>query len=120
MAGEFDSAPFQEGTAFFVNTCRGKTVDEQAPTLALERGEIAGAGLDVFEQEPVSPDNPLLKMDNVVVTPRTAGFSVNAAVSGMRSAGQETAGTLKGMWPMSLVNPPVRAKIPQRLAPTNQ
>ena len=49
MAGEFDNAPFQEGLAFFVNTCRGKTVYEQALTLALERVEIAGAGLDVFE-----------------------------------------------------------------------
>jgi phosphoglycerate dehydrogenase-like enzyme len=56
-------------TAFFVNMARGPVVDEAAMIEALQRGTIAGAGLDVFEQEPVDPANPLLAMQQVIVTP---------------------------------------------------
>ncbi|MBN2627550.1 MAG: D-glycerate dehydrogenase [Spirochaetales bacterium] len=56
-------------TAFFINASRGQTVDEAAMIEALQNGTIAGAGLDVFEQEPVSPENPLLKLGNVVLLP---------------------------------------------------
>ncbi len=56
-------------TAFFVNIARGPVTDEAALIDALRRGLIAGAAIDVFEQEPVAPDNPLLGMDNVIVTP---------------------------------------------------
>lgn len=56
-------------SAFFVNLSRGPIADEAALIAALREGVIAGAGLDVFEQEPVAPDNPLLAMDNVLVTP---------------------------------------------------
>ncbi|HEX2481088.1 MAG TPA: NAD(P)-dependent oxidoreductase [Methylomirabilota bacterium] len=55
--------------ALFVNTGRGTTVDEAAVVKALEEGWIAGAGLDVFEQEPAMPTNPLLRMENVILTP---------------------------------------------------
>ena len=64
-------------TAILINTSRGPVVDEAALIDALQQGAIAGAGLDVFEQEPVDPDNPLLKMDNVVVTPHIAGTTWN-------------------------------------------
>lgn len=56
-------------TAFFINASRGQTVDEAALIEALQNGTIAGAGLDVFEYEPVSPDNPLLVLKNAVLTP---------------------------------------------------
>ncbi|WP_020616754.1 2-hydroxyacid dehydrogenase [Paenibacillus daejeonensis] len=56
-------------TAFFINASRGQTVDEAALIEALRTGAIAGAGLDVFDQEPVSADNPLLQMDQVVLVP---------------------------------------------------
>ncbi len=56
-------------SAYFINLSRGPIVDEPALIAALRNGTIAGAGLDVFEQEPVAPDNPLLTMDNVLVTP---------------------------------------------------
>ena len=60
-------------TAILINTSRGPVVDETALINALEEGLIAAAGLDVFEKEPVDPDNPLLRMDNVVATPHMAG-----------------------------------------------
>jgi D-3-phosphoglycerate dehydrogenase len=55
--------------AFFINVARGPVADETALIDALRAGRIAGAGLDVFEQEPVDPNNPLLSMEQVIVTP---------------------------------------------------
>jgi len=60
-------------TAIIVNTSRGPVVDEAALTEALQQKRIAGAGIDVFEKEPVDPANPLLKLENVVVSPHSAG-----------------------------------------------
>jgi phosphoglycerate dehydrogenase-like enzyme len=65
-------------TAVLLNTSRGGTVDEEALIEALREKRIAGAGLDVYHDEPVSPDNPLLKLDNVVVTPHIGGHSYEA------------------------------------------
>lgn len=106
-------------TAYFINTCRGPTVDEKALIRALQNGEIMGAGLDVFEEEPTSPDNPLLKMDNVIVTPHSAGSSNNSRVRSPLRVGQETARLLNGNWPMSVVNPEVRANLAMRPAALN-
>ena len=61
--------------AIFINTCRGPVHNESELVDALDRGLIMGAGLDVTEIEPTSIDSPLLKMDNVVVTPHLAGSS---------------------------------------------
>ena len=101
-------------TAYFINTCRGPTVDEAALIAALQAGEIAGAGIDVFEEEPTSPDNPLFKMDNVIVTPHSAGSSDRSRVASQVQVGQETARLVKGNWPMSVVNPAVRANVGMR------
>jgi len=60
-------------TAVIINTSRGPVVDEAALTEALQQKRIAGAGIDVFEKEPVDPGNPLLKLENVVVSPHSAG-----------------------------------------------
>ena len=106
-------------SAFFINTSRGGTVDERALIDALRNGEIAGAGLDVFEEEPAGADNPLFAMDNVIVTPHTAGLSSESLGNAARQMGQETARILRGSLPMSLVNPEVLARIPDRPPATN-
>ncbi|MFH1086697.1 MAG: phosphoglycerate dehydrogenase, partial [Chloroflexota bacterium] len=62
-------------TAYFINTSRGPVVDEPALIAALQAGQIAGAGLDVFEKEPLPADSPFLKMDNVVLTSHAASFA---------------------------------------------
>ena len=98
-------------TAYFINTSRGPVVDEPALIKALQEKRIAGAGLDVFEKEPVDPDNPLLKMDNVVVTPHFASYS-DAAYKLLRtSVGQEAARVLRGRWPRNVVNKTVKPKV---------
>ena len=63
--------------AYLVNTARGRIVDESALIEALKAGRIAGAALDVFEEEPLPPESPLWEMENVIVTPHTAGASPN-------------------------------------------
>jgi len=72
-------------SAVLINTSRGAVVDEPALIKALEARTIAGAGLDVFEQEPIQPDNPLLKLDNVVLTPHIAAGTVDALRQKMQS-----------------------------------
>jgi D-2-hydroxyacid dehydrogenase (NADP+) len=66
-------------TAFFINLARGDVVNEAALVKALEQGQIAGAALDVFSQEPLPPEHPLWSMKNVIVTPHLGGFSVEYA-----------------------------------------
>ena len=78
-------------TALFINNGRGPTVDEEALIRALEAGEIAGAALDVFEVEPVSTNNPLLHMDNVVCTPHIASATSRMAPETRRRLGRELA-----------------------------
>jgi phosphoglycerate dehydrogenase-like enzyme len=60
-------------SAYFINIGRGEIVVEADLITALQKGEIAGAGLDVFETEPLSPESPLWEMDNVIITPHTSG-----------------------------------------------
>ena len=94
-------------TAIFINTGRGRTVDESALIKALREGWIAGAGLDVLETEPPTPTNPLLKMDNVVLTAHVASASARFDPARKRRVGQELALALSGRWPLSCVNPSV-------------
>ena len=101
-------------TAYFINTCRGPTQNESDLISALNNKEIAGAALDVFEIEPTPKSNPLLLMDNVIASPHSAGTSDNSSRDGRIRLGEEAARVLKGMYPMSLVNPAVRTKIPLR------
>ena len=98
-------------TAYFINTARGPVVDEPALIKALQEKRIAGAGLDVFEKEPIDSDNPLLKMDNVVVTSHSAGYSDVQIVRLRTSVGQEAARVLSGRWPRNVVNKTVKPKV---------
>ena len=97
-------------TALFINNGRGSTVDEKALIKALEEGWIAGAGLDVLEQEPPDPENPLLHMENVIFTPHVASASARMGPETRRRVGQETALVLGGRWPRTCVNPSVLEK----------
>ena len=94
-------------SAIFINTGRGPTVDEAALIRALDEKWIAGAGLDVFEVEPVKPDNPLIRMPHVILSPHNASASARFDPARKRRVGQELALVLTGRWPMSCVNPTV-------------
>ncbi len=110
LIGEKEFKQMKPG-AYFINTARGAVVDEAALIKALQERWIAGAGLDVFEKEPVDPGNPLLKMDNVVVVPHSASYS-DAAFKRLRaSVGQEAARVLSGRWPKNVVNKTVKPKV---------
>jgi len=94
-------------SAIFINTGRGPTVVESALIKALQEGWIAAAGLDVLAQEPPKPDNPLLAMKNVILSPHNASASARFDPGRKRRVGQELALVLTGRWPMSCVNPAV-------------
>src|SRR5213593_3766091 len=96
-------------TAILINTSRGPVVDEQALTRALQERRLAGAALDVWEQEPVAADNPLLRMDNVIATPHAAYFSTAAVAAVPRRCGEEVARVLTERRPLNVVNPEVYA-----------
>jgi D-3-phosphoglycerate dehydrogenase len=98
-------------TAYLVNCCRGGVVDEATLTRALKGGWIAGAGLDVFEQEPTDPANPLLRLENVVATPHAAGESTESAALSARVASRQAAAVLRGEWPDRVVNPAVYGRL---------
>jgi phosphoglycerate dehydrogenase-like enzyme len=78
----FDASKFRlmKPTAYFINVSRGGVVDEPALIEALRQGRIAGAGLDVFADEPTLPAHPFWGMENVVATPHRAGFSIESRI----------------------------------------
>lgn len=98
-------------TAYLINTARGAVVDEAALIKALREKWIAGAGLDVFEKEPIAPDSPLLKMDSVVLTPHSSVHTSTAMKRLRLSVAQEAARVLTGKWPRHRVNRGVKPKV---------
>lgn len=90
-------------SAIVVNTCRGPVIDEAALIQALQKGQIAGAALDVLEKEPPAPDNPLLQMENVLFTPHSAGITYDT----WRRRGQFIFENLQRVWngepPMAVI-----------------
>jgi len=97
-------------SAIFINTGRGPTVDEAALIKALDEKWIAGAALDVLETEPPGGNNPLLKMDQVILTAHVASASARFDPARKRHVGRELGLVLSGRWPMSCVNPSVLTK----------
>ena len=90
-------------TAVFINTSRAEIVDENALLSALKEKKIAGAGLDVFHKEPISPDDPLLKFENVIVTPHTAGHACEGWMRRIRFAWENIERVASGQMPAALV-----------------
>jgi len=91
-------------TAYLINTSRGPVVDEKALYKALTEGWIKGAGIDVHEKEPTPKDNPLLTLDNIVVTPHIASASVETRVKMATMAAENLVSVLQGKIPPNLVN----------------
>ena len=91
-------------SAYLINTSRGPVVDEAALIQALQEGWVQGAGIDVFEQEPVDPDNPILRMDNVVVSPHSLGHTDEYFKLAWSDKLHQAAQILLGKIPDSLVN----------------
>ena len=91
-------------SAILINVSRGSVVDEQALIRALENKAIAGAGLDVFEQEPPAPDNPLFAMDNVILSPHNAALSDGALRAMAMDSAQGVFDFLSGKKPLYPVN----------------
>ena len=93
-----------KSTAFVINTARGGIIDEAALMEALKEKEIAGAGIDVFEQEPPGSDNELLHLPNVIATPHSAWYSEVAVTNLQRKVAEEVVNVLQGNRPFHCVN----------------
>ena len=91
-------------TAYLINTARGPIVDQKALTLALQEKRIRGAGLDVFEKEPPEEDDPLLKLDNVLITPHSLGVTDQCLRGTGESALRSVLSVFQGEVPPFIVN----------------
>jgi D-3-phosphoglycerate dehydrogenase len=103
MLGRNEFAKMKHGI-FIINTARGAIVDSSALCEALKSGKVAGAALDVLEREPPDYEDPILQMDQVIVTPHTAFFSTESEEDRERMAAQEIARVLQNARPMNLVS----------------
>jgi phosphoglycerate dehydrogenase-like enzyme len=110
-----DRLALMKPSAFLVNVARGPIVDQHALTDALRERRIAGAALDVFEQEPVGPDDPLLALDNVVLAPHAIGLTDEIFRESGRSACRAVLALAEGRVPEHVVNREALAH--PRLAP---
>jgi len=106
-----------KSTAYVINTSRGGVIDEAALIRALKEGWIAGAGLDVLEQEPPNQDNPLLTLKNVVVTGHSAASTVEAEQDWLEEWKKIIEDFLAGWWPINVVNSEVQPKVSLRKRP---
>jgi len=98
---------FMKPSAILINTARGSVVDEEALVTALKEHWIAGAALDVYEQEPIDPGNPLLALDNVVLLPHMGSATTQTRSSMSERAARNLLAVLRGTPPPSWLNPEV-------------
>ena len=101
-------------SAIYINTSRGPVQDERALFEALTRGKLAAAGLDVWEDEPTSADNPILNLENVVCSAHMAGVTGEATRQAAMQVSGEMLRVLRGERPDVLVNPDVWPRLGQR------
>jgi D-3-phosphoglycerate dehydrogenase / 2-oxoglutarate reductase len=108
-AGLFGADEFKamKSSAYIVNTARGGIIDDKALYVALRSGDIAGAGLDVLPTEPVQSDNPLLTLDNVILTPHASFWSEESVTDLQVQTAEEVKRALTGKAPVSPINPQV-------------
>ncbi len=99
-----------EKKPLLINTSRGPIVDEKALIQALREGFVSGAGLDVLEKEPPDSQNPLLKMENVILSPHIGYYSVESISELKRRTAKNVVDVLMGRWPKSVVNPEIIGK----------
>jgi D-3-phosphoglycerate dehydrogenase / 2-oxoglutarate reductase len=97
--------------ATLVNTARGPLVDGRALLAALDEGRLAGAALDVFEDEPLPVDSPMRRHERLVVTDHTAWYSEESQIELQRTAAEEVVRVCTGGLPRSLANPPVLQRL---------
>ncbi len=102
-----DRLALMKPTAIIVNTSRGQVIDEAALVDALQNGRLAGAGLDVYEHEPLSPESPLCTMDNLLLSSHAAWYSEDALHYLKVRTAQAVADFLQGRVPQSVLNPSV-------------
>jgi D-3-phosphoglycerate dehydrogenase len=102
--------------AYFITTARGFIHDEDALAGALANKQIAGAGLDVWEDEPPPHDHPLMAFDNVMVSPHIAGSTIEARENMGRIAAEQSLDILDGKKPPRLINPEVWPAYRERFA----
>jgi D-3-phosphoglycerate dehydrogenase len=93
-----------KNSAILINAARGGIVNEKALYKALLKKQIAGAGLDVLEKEPIEKDNPLLNLDNVIITPHMGWYSEDSVDEVQKIAAEQVLQTLQGKIPTNLVN----------------
>ncbi|HET6306762.1 MAG TPA: NAD(P)-dependent oxidoreductase, partial [Rhodopila sp.] len=115
MMGAAEFATMQPH-AFFITTARGGIHDEDALAAALTARQIMGAGLDVWEEEPPPPDHPLLRFNNVVVSPHTAGITRQSRHNIAKIAAEQMLDVLDGKKPPRLLNPEVWGAYSDRFA----
>ncbi len=115
LIGRAAFAAMRPGT-ILINTSRGKVVDEPALIEALRSCRLAGAGLDVLWTEPPAKDNPLLAMDNVVLTPHYASSTVEAIEDLAAKVSRQVVQYVRGEWPTYLANRAVKEQPGCRLA----
>jgi len=94
-------------SAILVNTARGAVIDEEALIVALKENWIAGAGLDVYEKEPIDPKNPLLELDNAVLVPHMGSATTQTRSAMSELAARNLLAVLRGTPPPSWLNPEV-------------
>jgi glyoxylate reductase len=91
-------------TAFLINTARGKIIDEKDLVIALKRKIIAGAGLDVFQKEPIDSKNPIVKLDNVILMPHSGSATTETRKKMAEIAVKNLIYSLSGKKPIYQVN----------------